>query len=261
MSTSVDQPPHARHSSTTFLRILAVASLALACGELLLTLQYRRQLAAPRYAEDVARAFQKVYYNSHVWNSDTKWLGIVTQQAPTDNWEMQELIGEIRPDYIVETGTLYGGGTLFYADVLSHVNPEGKVITIDIDPKVEDASKLPLWKEHVEVVVGSSVDPKVTDHVAQEVLGKKVLVTLDSLHTRAHVLKEMEIYSNLVTLGSYLVVQDTAINGNPVYSDFGSGPHEAVQEFLRTHDNFMVDGSREKFLLTFYPGGWLKRIK
>ena len=99
------------------------------------------------------------------------------------------------------------------------------------------------------MVVGSSVDPKVTDHVRQEVLGKKVLVTLDSLHTRDHVLKEIEIYSKLVTPESYLVVQDTGINGNPVYSSFGPGPHEAVQEFLQTHDNFVVDRSREKFLL------------
>jgi cephalosporin hydroxylase len=113
----------------------------------------------------------------------------------------------------------------------------------------------------VESVVGSSVDPKITDHVAQEVLGKKVLVTLDSLPTREHVLKEMEIYSKLVTPGSYLVVQDTNINGNPVYPSFGPGPHEAVQEFLQAHDNFVVDRSREKFLLTFYPGGWLKRVR
>jgi len=113
----------------------------------------------------------------------------------------------------------------------------------------------------VEMIVGSSVDPKVTDQVAQEVLGKKVLVTLDSLHTRDHVLKELEIYSKLVSPGSYLVAQDTNINGNPVLPAFGPGPHEAVQEFLRTHDNFVVDHSREKFLLTFYPGGWLKRVK
>jgi len=110
-------------------------------------------------------------------------------------------------------------------------------------------------------VIGSSVDPKVTDQIAHEVQGKKVLVTLDSLHTRDHVLKEMEIYSRLVSPGSYLLVQDTNINGYPVRSEFGPGPHEAVQEFLRTHDNFVVDRSREKFLLTFYPGGWLKRIK
>jgi cephalosporin hydroxylase len=261
MSTSVDQTPGTRPSSTTFSKVLTVIALTLACGELFLTLHYRSELAAPKYAEDVTRAFQKVYYDSQVWHSSTKWLGIPTQQAPTDDWEMQELICEIRPDYIIETGTLLGGTTLFYANVLSYVNPNGKVITIDIDPKVDEASKFAIWRERVEMVVGSSVDPKVTDHVRQEVLGKKVLVTLDSLHTRDHVLKEIEIYSKLVTPESYLVVQDTGINGNPVYSSFGPGPHEAVQEFLQTHDNFVVDRSREKFLLTFYPGGWLKRVR
>jgi cephalosporin hydroxylase len=257
MNTSADQPPGARSSSATFFKLLTVLSLALACGELLLNLHYRRQLDSPEF---ITRSFQQVYYNSLIWRT-TKWLGVPSDQAPTDNWSMQELITEIQPDYIIETGTLYGGTTLFYAEVLSYVNPQGKVITVDIDPKVEQASKMPIWKQRVEMIVGSSVDPKVTDHVAQEVLGKKVLVTLDSLHTRDHVLKEMEIYSKLVTPGSYLVVQDTNINGNPVYPDFGPGPHEAVQEFLRTHDNFVVDRSREKFLLTFYPGGWLKRIR
>jgi cephalosporin hydroxylase len=174
---------------------------------------------------------------------------------------MQEIISELRPDYIIETGTMNGGTTLFYASVLSNVNPNGKVITIDVAPKVEDASKLPLWKQRVEMIIGSSIDPKVTDHVAEEVANKKVLVTLDSLHTQDHVLKEMQIYSKLVTPGSYLVVQDTNLNGHPVAPRWGPGPWEAVQEFLKTNDNFVADHEREKFLLTFYPGGWLKRVK
>jgi cephalosporin hydroxylase len=186
---------------------------------------------------------------------------VPSQQAPTDNWSMQEIIAEIRPDYIIETGTANGGTSLFYAAVLSYVNPEGKVITVDVEQHVENASKLPIWKQRVEMIVGSSVDPKVTDHIAQEVSGKKVLVTLDSLHTHDHVLQEMEIYSKLVTPGSYLVVQDTNINGHPVHPGSGPGPMEAVQDFLKTHDNFVVDRSREKFLLTFYPKGWLKRVK
>jgi cephalosporin hydroxylase len=260
MGISVDPSPATRSSSTTLLRILTVLSLTLACGELLLSLHYRRELTSISSEPDVGRKFQVVYYNSGVWTT-TKWLGIPSEQAPTDNWNMQELITELRPDYIIETGTLNGGTTLFYAEVLSNVNPQGKVITIDIEPHIEAASKLPLWNQRVEMIVGSSVDPKVTDHVAQEVLGKKVLVTLDSLHTRQHVLKEMEIYSKLVAPGSYLVVQDTNINGNPVYPGFGPGPHEAVQEFLQTHDTFVVDRNRERFLLTFYPGGWLKRVK
>ena len=135
------------------------------------------------------------------------------------------------------------------------------MITIDVEPQVADASKWPLWKQRVELIVGSSVEPRVTDHIAQEVRDKTVLVTLDSLHTHDHVLKEMEIYSKLVTPGSYLVVQDTNLNGHPVLPQWGPGPMEAVQEFLRTHDNFVVDRGREKFLLTFYPGGWLKRVK
>jgi len=135
------------------------------------------------------------------------------------------------------------------------------VITIDVEPQVADASKRPLWKQRVELILGSSVEPRVTDHIAQEVRDKTVLVTLDSLHTHDHVLKEMEIYSKLVTPGSYLVVQDTNLNGHPVLPQWGPGPMEAVQEFLRTHDNFVVDRGREKFLLTFYPGGWLKRVK
>ena len=135
------------------------------------------------------------------------------------------------------------------------------MITIDVEPQVADASKRPLWKQRVELIVGSSVEPRVTDHIAQEVRDKTVLVTLDSLHTHDHVLKEMEIYSKLVTPGSYLVVQDTNLNGHPVLPQWGPGPMEAVQEFLRTHDNFVVDRGREKFLLTFYPGGWLKRVK
>ena len=91
MSTSVDQTPGTRPSSTTFSKVLTVIALTLACGELFLTLHYWSELAAPKYAEDVTRAFQKVYYDSQVWHSSTKWLGIPTQQAPTDDSGMQEL--------------------------------------------------------------------------------------------------------------------------------------------------------------------------
>jgi cephalosporin hydroxylase len=249
-----------RPSSTTLLKAVTVVALVLAGVELVLAIHFHSQKLRAETKTNITQKFQKSYYDSEVWKKST-WLGISSEQTPTDNWSMQEIICEIQPDYIIETGTLYGGTTLYYATVLSAVNPNGKVITIDVEPHVEEASKLSLWKQRVEMIVGSSVDPTVTDRVAQEVLGKKVLVTLDSLHTRDHVLKEMEIYSKMVTPGSYLVVQDTNINGHPVLPDAGPGPNEAVQEFLRTHDNFVVDRSREKFVLTFYPGGWLRRIK
>jgi cephalosporin hydroxylase len=251
-----DQPTSTRPPSKTFFRAVAVLSLALAGAEFLLALHYRRESD-----RNVAEKFQQTYYNSQVWLTATSWLGVPSEQTPTDNWSMQEIITEIRPDYIIETGTANGGTSLFYAAVLSYVNPDGKVITVDVEQHVEKASKLPLWKQRVEMIVGSSVDPKVADHIAQEVSGKKVLVTLDSLHTHDHVLHEIEIYSKLVTPGSYLVVQDTNVNGHPVAPGWGSGPMEAVEDFMKTNDNFVMDRSREKFLLTFYPRGWLKRVK
>jgi cephalosporin hydroxylase len=256
MSSAPDKQMGVRPSSNIFLKTVAILSLALAVAEFLLALHYRRE--ADR---NVTEKFQQTYYNSLVWLNSTTWLGVPSEQAPTDNWSMQEIITEIRPDYIIETGTANGGTTLFYADVLSSVNPAGKVITVDVEPHVEKASTLPIWKQRVELIVGSSVDPKVTDHIAQEVSGKKVLVTLDSLHTHDHVLHELEIYSQLVSPGSYLVVQDTNINGHPVNPGWGPGPMEAVEDFMKTHDNFVADRGREKFLLTYYPKGWLKRVK
>ena len=251
----MDRQATPKHFSPTFLRTVAILALALAGAEFLLALHYKRQSD-----RTVDEKFQELYYGSAIW-LNTRWLGVPSQQAPTDNWSMQEIISETQPDYIVETGTANGGTSLFYAGVLSFVNPVGKVITVDVQQHVEGASKFPMWKERVEMIVGSSVDPKVTDQIAREVSGKKVLVTLDSLHTRDHVLRELEIYSKFVSLGSYLVVQDTNINGHPVSPESGPGPMEAVEDFLKTHDNFVVDRSREKFLLTFYPGGWLKRVK
>jgi len=252
---SNDRLSRPRPASITFWRVVAILSLALAVAEFLLAAHYRRESD-----RNVAEKFQQLYYNSLVWLNSTTWLGIPSEQAPTDNWSMQEIITETRPDYIIEAGTANGGTTLFYATVLSLVNPDGKVITVDVEPHVDNASKLPVWKQRVELIVGSSVDPKVADQIAQEVSGKKVLVTLDSLHTHDHVLREMEIYSKLVTPGSYLVVQDTNINGHPVNPGWGPGPMEAVEDFMKTHDNFVADRSREKFLLTHYPKGWLKRI-
>jgi cephalosporin hydroxylase len=163
---------------------------------------------------------------------------------------MQQIITELRPDYIIETGTYSGGTTLFYATVLAQVNPKGRIITIDIEPRVEKASKFQLWKDKIELITDSSVSPDVIETITERVKGTTVLITLDSLHTTEHVRKELELYSPLVSGGSYIVVQDTN----------GPGPRKAVAEFVKKHPEFEVDRSREKFLLTFYPSGYLKRL-
>jgi cephalosporin hydroxylase len=89
----------------------------------------------------------------------------------------------------------------------------------------------------------------------------RIMTILDSDHHKEHVLRELEIYSKFVTKESYIIVEDTNINGHPVRSTFGPGPMEAIKEFLKMNEDFMIDRSREKFYLTFNPDGYLKKMK
>jgi len=226
-----------------------------------LTNSYRKnEAASARRIQSVVTKFSRVYYDSMIWRV-TKYLGIPTQQFPTDLWMIQEIITQLKPDLIIETGTYHGGSTLFFADILDRINERGRVITVDIDPKIEKASAFAAFRNRVQVIKGDSVSPEVIGEIAQHVGSGTVLVTLDSLHTKEHVLKEINLYSQFVTPGSYLIVQDTNINGHPVYPAFGPGPMEAVEEFLKNNRDYEVDRSREKFLLTAYPSGFLKRIR
>lgn len=214
----------------------------------------------PQSREEVVAEFTKLYYASSV-HYRTKWLGVQTLQNPCDMWIMQEIISEIKPDFIVETGTFKGGGTLFLATVLRLVNERGKILTVDIKPQIEQASRFAIFNDAVEVFIGSSVSEDIVKAIADKVKGNRVMVTLDSDHAKSHVLKELEIYSQFVSVGSYIIVQDTAHNGHPLPTDYeGGGPMEAVRDFLKKHRNFAPDGTREKFLLTFFPQGYLKRL-
>jgi cephalosporin hydroxylase len=129
------------------------------------------------------------------------------------------------------------------------------IISIDIAPN----DQRPVHPR-IEYILGSSVDENVVRKVT-EMVGEnhKVMVLLDSDHSKNHVLNELRIYSKFVKDGGYVVVEDTNINGHPVYPGFGEGPHEAVTEFLNENPSFEVDKAREKFYLTFNPDGYLKR--
>jgi cephalosporin hydroxylase len=214
--------------------------------------------------QEIVEQFYKVYYTED--RLKTTFLGIASLQYPTDNWMMQEIISEVKPDFIVETGTNAGGTALLYATILEKLNGSGRVVTVDVEEHDSRVLQMPVWKERVEFVRGSSVSNEVFGKIRDKVVGRKVLVTLDSLHTKAHVLKEIQLYSQLVSLNSYLVVQDTQLMGHPIpltiYSHEGKeGPFEAVQEFLAGNDKFMIDHSRERFLLTANPSGFLRRVK
>ena len=135
------------------------------------------------------------------------------------------------------------------------------MITIDIHDSAHRARRLEVVQKMVTFVIGSSTDPKIVAEIAEQTKGKRVLVILDSDHRKDHVLKELESYAPLVNVGGYIVVQDSNINGHPVWSDFGPGPMEAIQDFLKSRKDFESDLDRERLHYTTNPQGYLKRVK
>lgn len=203
------------------------------------------------------RRFHELYYYSDVWQH-TYWLGHNAYKCPLDLWVYQELLCESRPDVIIECGTNRGGSALFLANICDLIG-RGKVTTIDVR-RFESSPK----HNRITYLKGSSVDEGIVQKVKSGIApGESALVILDSLHQTEHVLQEMTIYADLVTLGSYLIVEDTNLNGHPVFddgTDWGSGPAEAVRAFLRNNAHFRVEEKWEKFMMTFNPGGILKRV-
>lgn len=204
---------------------------------------------------EVVTAFHRLYYDAHdtTW-ARTFWRGVPVLKCPLDLWVYQEILFETRPDLIVETGT-FGGGSAYYLANVCDLLGAGAVVTIDVDPQRD----LP-EHERITYVTGSSVDGEIVAEVGRRAgRAERVMVILDSDHSRDHVLRELELYGPLVTPGCYLVVEDTNVNGHPVVPHFGPGPMEALTAFLEGNEEFEVDRGREKLLLTFNPSGYLRR--
>lgn len=186
--------------------------------------------------------------------ADTRWLGVGAAKCPLDLWIYQEILYERRPDVIVECGTAAGGSALFLAsmcDLLGH----GRVVTIDV-LEAERPSH-----SRITYLIGSSVDPPTVERVRALIApGESVMVILDSGHTQEHVLRELEVYADVVTEGQYMIVEDTAISGHPTHPELPPGPTEALEAFLPRSPGLRVDRSREKLLLTMNPGGYLERV-
>jgi cephalosporin hydroxylase len=208
-------------------------------------------------ADDVVAAFHELYYGARerTWRN-TYWLGHGAYKCPLDLWVYQEIVFETRPDVIVETGTASGGSALFLATMCDAVG-NGSVLTID----VERRAGLPKHPR-ITYLHGSSVEPAIVARVEEAVrAAARVLVVLDSDHSLEHVLAELRTYAPLARVGDYVIVEDTNVNGNPVRPDFGPGPREAIDDFLAENNGFERDVAREKFFMTFNPGGWLVRCR
>jgi len=201
------------------------------------------------------QSFHRLYYESswRTWKN-TRWLSVNAYKTPLDLWIYQELIVSLEPELVVETGTAAGGSALFLATVCDAVG-FGEILSIDVESRADRPTH-----DRVTYLAGSSTAPETLAVVAERTLGKApVLVILDSDHSREHVLAELRHYAEFVTPGSYLVVEDTNLNGNPVVPNFGAGPMEAVRDFLRERSDFKPDTEQETFVLSFNPGGYLRR--
>jgi cephalosporin hydroxylase len=197
------------------------------------------------------------------------WMGRPIIQYPQDIIAMQEILWQLQPDLVIETGIAHGGSLVFYASILELIG-KGQVLGIDIDIRPHNRKAIeehPMFK-HITMIEGSSISRQTVLQVEKAVEGKQiVLVVLDSNHAHEHVLKELQLYSPFVTKNSYLVVFDTIIENIPEGSfpgrpwGKGNNPKTAVYEFLKTNSDFIIDKDVEhKLLITVAPDGYLKKI-
>lgn len=204
----------------------------------------------------VIDAFHRHWYRSKVWKKSVQWEGVPLLKNPLDMWMYQQIIWDTKPDLIIETGSFRGGSALFFGRILDAIG-NGEVLSIDIN-------EIPHEPIHprVRFLTGSSVDARTLTAVSDIVQRcERVMVILDSDHRYDHVRAELSAYERFVTVGGYLVVEDTNVNGHPVAPAFGPGPMEAVKDFLKEHGTaWSRDESCERFLMTFNPSGWLVRV-
>ena len=213
------------------------------------------------------------------------WQGRPIIQYPQDMVAVQELIWQIKPDLIIETGIAHGGSLIFSASMLAlldmceaietgaTLNPKEskrKVLGIDIDIRAHNRAAIEAhpMASRIQMIQGSSIAPDIIAQVhAVAANYTRVLVMLDSNHTHAHVLDELQAYAPLTSVGSYCCVFDTVVEDMPkeMFPDRpwgpGDNPKTAVWEYLKTHPEFEIDKSiQHKLLITVAPDGYLKRV-
>jgi cephalosporin hydroxylase len=222
-------------------------------------LEARKKMLPPAKQGELIRLFHELPVWENVW-----FHGVRIFKSPLDLWMVQQTFYEVQPDYVVETGTLYGASALYYVQALHGLGlTASRVLTVDIADNTQAASQHPLWG-WIQFFHGSSTDPRIVQEIARLTRGAKTVVTLDSDHSMKHVLAELRLYAPMVSPGSYIIVEDTHMDGAGTRG-YGSsdtpGPLAAVEQFLREDlgKQFERDPTREMFIMTWNPGGWLKR--
>lgn len=218
--------------------------------------------------QEAAKVFN-LESNKAQYSYNFSWMGRPIIQYPQDMIAMQEIIWEVKPDIIIETGIAHGGSLVFYASLLELIG-KGEVLGIDIDIREHNRKAIgahPMMKR-IKMLQGSSISEELISQVKEYVAGKeKILVCLDSNHSHEHVLQELRLYSQFVSVNSYLVVFDTIVEDLP--DNYlpgrpwgrGDNPKTAVHQFLKENSGFVIDHQIDnKLLISVAPDGYLKRI-
>ncbi len=210
-----------------------------------------------------------LHADKYKYTYNFEWMGRPIIKYPSDIVIMQEIIWRLKPDVIIETGIAHGGSIIFSASMLELIG-HGEVVAVDIDIRKhnrDEIEKHPMMKR-ITMYEGSSTDEAIVEKIRKHTEGKKtVLVALDSNHTHEHVLRELEMYSPMVTVGSYILCPDTFVEFFPKGYvkdrpwDVGNNPMTAVWEFLKHNKNFEIDKNIDnKLMITEGLDGYLKRI-
>jgi cephalosporin hydroxylase len=199
-----------------------------------------------------------LYHQTDIVFDQCTWMGVKALKNPLDAWIYQEIIYEVKPDVIVELGSMWGGSTLYLANLLDLLG-HGQVVSVDINRERFSAKH-----ERFVLITGSTTDPEVIAKVRALCEGRRALFIHDAAHDKPTVLADLRTYSNLVSVGSYFIVEDgfgdLFTPGTPIGMG-EDGPLPAIEEFTREHPEFVVDKSRERYLLTTNPLGFLKRTR
>jgi cephalosporin hydroxylase len=199
------------------------------------------------------------YHQRQVVFDQVTWMGIPTLKNVLDLWVYQELIAKIKPDWIIEMGSFQGGSTLYLAQLLENIG-HGRVLSIDTDH-----SQFKAVHPRIAMLTGSTQDAGVIKQVYQKCGDEKVMIIHDADHTKSMVLADLHSYADLVSKDSYFIVEDGIVDlfaQGTLLGDVmgGPGPLPAIREFIVADQRFVIDRQCERYLLTYNPNGYLKKI-